>query len=222
MKYIGIDPGQTGAVTFHESIGSQHRIVDALNLPTMMEQVKGGCKIRKEPDFDEMLMICDRIRAFDPELIVLEQVWPMFKDSAMTAGGLMKWYGILRYAIHSMGYELHKQGQSVHENRQYILTPPGQWKRFKGYERWQLWGAGDDAKYVAIEMVRDIFPDDFESQIRPLRKGSSTRRNSPCHGRADAALIGLWGYHYVTGWAFDWVLPVSEEERIPESVLVEF
>lgn len=188
IRYVGIDPGNKGAIALLEHENSIHKIVKCLDMPIMQEQVKKGCKVRTEPDFDEMLIIFDEILKFAPDVVFLEQLWAQL-DSAMTAFSLGGSYKMLRALLHAHGFCF---GSDV-KTRHYNLIAPAQWKRWKPYQKWGLWGAGCDSKAIAIDMFNGIFPGDNTELLCPLRKGSTTRRNKPADGRADAALIGLFG-----------------------------
>jgi hypothetical protein len=177
-RYIGIDPGNKGAIAFMECFNGTHRVIKFRDMPTMQEQVKAGCKVRTEPDFDELLNIFEEIAEFNPDFVILEQVWAQL-DSAMTAFALGGWYKTLRTLLHCN--RLH-----------YRLVAPAQWKQWKLFQRFSFWGAGDDAKLVAVEIYDEAFPHD-QLAIRPFYKNSIKRRRNAMDGRADAALLGLYG-----------------------------
>ena len=83
FRYVGIDPGNNGAIAFMQYLNGVHTVVNALDMPTIQEQIKDKCKVRTEPDFDELLNIFDQIVAFNPDFVILEQLWAQL-DSAMT------------------------------------------------------------------------------------------------------------------------------------------
>ena len=168
--------------------GWQHQIVECFDMPIIREQVKQGCKVRTEPDFDEMLVIFDEILKFAPDAVFLEQLWAQL-DSAMTAFSLGGSYKMLRALLHAHGFCF-----GADEGKQYYdLVAPAQWKRWKPYQKYGLWGSGEDSKAISIDMVEDLFGELAKNQLRPLRKGSDTRRNKPRDGRSDAILIGIYG-----------------------------
>jgi hypothetical protein len=174
MRVVGIDPGNQGGVAFL----SGEKLVDAVSMPTLREKVAKAAKgkVRTEPDFDELIQVFDRIAAFEPDLVALEQLWAMAGDSAQTCFSLGGSYKALRMALHT-------------HRLPYQLIAPGAWKRSDEYKPYKLWGAGDEGKEIAIDIVRTLYPQDFTRCICPLRKGSTTRRNKPHDGRADAVLI---------------------------------
>lgn len=165
-----------------------HRIVKCLDMPIMREQVKEGCKVRTEPDFDEMLVIFDEILSFAPDVVFLEQLWAQL-DSAMTAFSLGGSYKMLRALLHAHGFCFGANEERAH----YELIAPAQWKRWQPYQKYGLWGSGEFSKSISIEMVEDMFGEESRNQLRPLRKGSDTRRNKARDGRSDAVLIGVYG-----------------------------
>lgn len=185
LKFIAIDPGNNGAVVFftYEESDRVFDFVEAIDMPTVKIQVRKGNKIRSEPDFDQLCIIAEKIKSFGADDIFLEQQWARAGDSAMTGFTLGGWYYLLRLA-------LHEDSRSLHNG--YELISPTGWKRWKPYAKYGLWGAGDDAKEIAIEMFSDIFPDHYENYfLQPLYKNSKNRRCKPRDGRADASLLGL-------------------------------
>jgi hypothetical protein len=183
VRYIGIDPGNKGAIAFMECFNGVHRAIKFRDMPTIKEQVKAGCKVRTEPDFDEMIEIFQEVSEFNPEFVILEQVWGMCHDSAMTAFALGGWYKMIRTLFHCNGYAL---------NSNYFLVSPAQWKQWKLFQRFSFWGAGKDSKLIAVEIFDEAFPDD-RLEIRPFYKRTKKCRRDPMDGRADAALIALYG-----------------------------
>lgn len=178
LRHIGIDPGNDGGIAFLEN----DRIIQCISMPWFEEKVSKSPKgkLRKEPDFDELIEIFGKIKAFNPSIVTLEQVWAMAHDTPVTAFALGGSYKLLRGLLHT-------------HDLPYQLIAPGSWKRAKEYnDKERLWGAGDDAKRVAIDLVAAFYPSDFD-KIRPHRKGSTTRLNGPHHGRADAVLVSRFG-----------------------------
>ena len=188
-RYAGIDPGLSGAIALmSHSHRTGHKVHECLDMPVMKEQLTDRGKVRKEPDFDEMIELFFKLKRFNPGFVMLERVWGQIDDSAQTAFSLGGSFKLLRGLLHTQGFAHAEAGREA-----YYLTAPAQWKRWKPYQKWGLWGAGDDSKAIAIDMFNGIFPGDNTELLCPLRKGSTTRRNKPADGRADAALIGLFG-----------------------------
>ncbi len=193
LRYAGIDPGNNGGIALMNFARGKHRIVEAFSMPIFREQLKDKCKIRTEPDFDELIALFGELKKYQPAIVSLEQLWAQL-ESAQTAFSLGGSYKLLRGLLHTHGFACWNTRVVGDKEPYYILIPPGQWKRSPLYRKWGLWGAGDSSKDISIDIVRGLFPEDFEATIRPLRKGSKTRRNKPHDGRSDAALIGRFGF----------------------------
>lgn len=189
IRYAGIDPGLSGAIALMSySPRTGHKVHECLDMPVMKEQLTDGGKVRKEPDFDDMIALFFTLKAFKPKFVMLERVWGQVEDSAQTAFSLGGSFKLLRGLLHTQGFAHAEPGRAS-----YYLTAPAQWKRWEPYQKWGLWGAGCDGKAIGIDMFNAIFPGDNTELLCPLRKNSKTSRNKPADGRADAALIALYG-----------------------------
>lgn len=199
MKYAAIDPGNNGAAVlmeYSEVLG--HRCVKALDMPTMLEQLSKGGATKRKPDFEQLLALFYEISEFQPKFVILERQWARAGDSAQTAFTLGGWYELLRVLLHTHGYAHNPINHSGYYHQRndesYTLITPNKWKQWQPYKQYGLYGSGDDSKRIAIEMFKDIFPGDYaDHRLQVLYKNSSTRWRLPFDGRADAALMGLYG-----------------------------
>ena len=213
MIYIATDPGIEGAIALMEYTSmSGHRCLQCFDLPVFDRVVvksvpiplstyyeshqndhssleafkkylkKKRIRIVTVVDYLKLNEMFEEVKGFNPECLFLEYLWARPNDSAMTAFSMGGGFD----AIQSQAYS-HGLGDKLY------LVPPSTWKQWKPYQRFSLWGSGKSGKQIAIDTFQEIFPDSWEERLCPLRKGSTTRRNKPRDGRADAALIGLYG-----------------------------
>lgn len=171
IRAVGIDLGRDGAISFLEG----HRIVRCELLPLIKEQRRSGKSVSR-PDFGGLMNLQSTIAAFMPDVVIIEEVWAQRRDTPTTAFALGLWMGSVLTALDAFSPR---------------RAAPDEWKKLEDYASFGLWGAGDEAKSVAVSIVRALYPDDQDA-IRPKYKRSDKLRD-PHSGMADAVLIARYG-----------------------------
>jgi crossover junction endodeoxyribonuclease RuvC len=110
---IGIDPGLSGAIAVYNTI----RKVPMNVIPMPVLKISKGKRDRNVIDLPGLIDIFENLKLYDPQIVVLEQVGPMPKDSPMTAFTFGEGYGLLRACIR---FVLGCRTE---------LVPPPTWKR---------------------------------------------------------------------------------------------
>ena len=171
VRAVGIDLGRDGAISFLEG----HRIVRCELLPLIKEQRRSGGSVSR-PDYKGLINLQSTIAGFNPDVLVVEEVWGRSGDTPITAFALGVWMGSVLTALDAFPIR---------------RAAPDEWKKLEDYASFGLWGAGKEAKSVAVSIVRALYPDDQDA-IRPKYKRSDKLRD-PHSGMADAVLIARYG-----------------------------
>lgn len=184
--YVGADPGFEGAIAL---LSAKGEILNCWDFPWYYETFlsnRGVGKKRKKVDIAQLNALMAKLGS-QSVLMGVEELYTHGArlnadskgggsgDTPVTAWQLSSTVSALEVAAHCNGIRLFPSH----------LLRPMCWKKDK---RYQLWGAGDQAKTMAIAHVKKMFPKTWPS-ICPEHKSRPGTFNQPKADRAEAVLI---------------------------------
>lgn len=160
----GTDPGNTGAIGVYD--GAAGKLIDVFDLPGHYVVISKQKRIRIDEDklYDLYVMLR---QTFDMQLMVVEQVMGMPKQSAPAAFQFGQTYGMIRTTARYAGLQVHD-------------ASPGVWKNQMKVPK--------DAKAICL-MAEQRYP-----EKKDLFWG---KRGGTNHDRAEAAMLADYGWHRI-------------------------
>lgn len=117
----GMDPGNTGAIGVYD--GTAERLIDVFDLPGHYIVVSKEKRIRV--DEDKLYDLCVMLKTvFDMQLMVVEQVMGMPKQSAPRAFQFGQTYGMLRTTARYAGLQVHDASPGVWKMQERVPKVP--------------------------------------------------------------------------------------------------